>query len=110
MSAHAAHARTANPTPWWFWLVALVGVPFAAIGVFIGLGAGFGWTESGAWLAVAIAAFIGWGTLISLGARLGIDRLWTGAGVVLATVATPAWAFAVVYALFAIYCDGGCFN
>ena len=94
--------------------MAVVGAPFAAIGAFLGLVALGAWLDvsvSAFWAAPAMAAVAGWGALIGLGERLGIDRIWTGTGVVLATLATPAWAFGAVFLLVSIYCpEAGCFN
>jgi len=102
---------TENPAPWWFWLVAVVGVPFAALALFVGLCAASGWSDDGAWTGAAIAAGVGWAALIWLGERLRIHRVWTGVGVVLATAAAPAWLFGVIFVWVTIACpEAGCFN
>ena len=100
-----------NSTPWWFWLVALVGVPFAAIGMFAGFCEAFGWNDPGIARAIPLAALIAWAALITLGEHLEIDRTRTGVGVVLATAATPAWVIAGFFLWLTIACpEAGCFD
>ncbi len=101
----------ANPTPWWFWVVALVAVPFAAIGMFAGLCEAFGWNDRGIARAIPLAAFTALAALIALGEHLGIDRARTGVGVLLATTATPGWIIAGMFVWLLIACpEGACFN
>ncbi|HEX5910789.1 MAG TPA: hypothetical protein VFY44_09865 [Thermoleophilaceae bacterium] len=100
-----------NPTPWWFWLVALIVAPIIALALFVGLFAVSGWSGSGAWVAGAIAIAVGGGAVIWVGEGLRIDRLWTGVGVVLASLAAPGWLFGAIVLLMAITCpEAGCFQ